>query len=153
MVTARGKRFRAFWFLCVVLAALAFIDCGWKGYRIWATPIRYEVVEGRNPGPNEAGTANSHYEYRSFREVSSYGIAPLLLPMLLSAIALLSGWIIRPIILFIVAGIFLLFIFVTGFSIGGTYMLSGLGLILAAIAALAARRFQSERNDPVTNKT
>lgn len=127
---------RSSYFLCVVLAALAFIDCIWSGHRIWTTPVRYEVVQGT---PDGAGT-NRHYEYIPFQAVSSYGAAPLLFPVLISAIALWTAWCKRLLMLLILCCIFILFVFVTGFSIGGSYMRAGFALILAAIAGLAARK-------------
>ncbi len=130
-------KLRSFAFLVVVLAALAFIDCVWNGYKIWTTPIRYEVIEGRNNAPDHVGTTNRHYQYMSFRAVSSYGFAPLLIPILISAIALWSAWLMRRLMLLVVTCLFILFVFITGYSIGAAYMLSGLALILAAFVAFA----------------
>jgi hypothetical protein len=113
-----------------LLASGAVATSLWMGWRIWTTPVRYEVIEATDDG----SVANSRFRNQPFAEVSALGPLPLIVPVFISALgtwAAIRGsrW-----------GVFSsavglgTFAVVSGFSIGGAYWPAVYLLMAAAVA-------------------
>jgi hypothetical protein len=115
--------------IALALAAVAASLC--VGWRIWATPVRYQVVGGAADG---AGT-NPRFEERRFTDVSALGWLPLAVP---GALAAAGAWAAargsrRGLVA--CAAALGLFALIAGFSIGAAYWPAFGLLALAGVAA------------------
>jgi len=112
-----------------VLALAAVLWCAWIGVLIWKTPI---VIEGITAQSTEAGAEppRTFREVRSFGDSSVLGFLPLAIPVILAAGAALIARLHAPGFLAAVVVLFLGYVFITGFSIGGAY--HGPAAVLAA---------------------
>ena len=119
----------------VALASAAVAACLWVGWRIWMTPVRYEIVDATADG---AG-ANPRFEDRRFAETSRLGVLPLVAPVVLSGLGVWAaargsrrGLVSSAVALGI-------FAFIGGFSIGAAYWPAVCLLALAGIACRSSR--------------
>jgi hypothetical protein len=104
-----------------VIALAATLWVVWIGVLIWKTPI---VIEGITAQSIEGGAEQSQKrfrEVRSFSDMSPLGYLPLAIPVILAAGAALIAWFRAPGCLAAVVVLFLGYVFITGFSIGGAY--------------------------------
>ena len=101
--------------LVPLLATVSLAWCVVIGIWIWFTPIG---------------------QSRSFAEVSLFGPAPLILPVLLAALATWGVWRGRRGVLGFAALLLAVFTFISGFSIGSGYLPASGLLILAAVMAM-----------------
>lgn len=99
---------------CVLIA-------GW----IWVTPIRYEGVSNGVPA----------VRYQTFSEVSHFGPAPVIVPVLIAAIGAWAAWRSHRVVLGFAAFLLAVFTFISGFSIGRGYLPASGLLLLAAVLA------------------
>jgi len=74
------------------------------------------------------------YGTQSFAEASALGPIPLLIPVLLAAIAAWAIWRRRILPAALAAGLLLVFVILAGFSIGAGYVPAVAGLIWAFVA-------------------
>jgi hypothetical protein len=126
---------------------LALISLSWcvvVGFRIWFTPVRYTgitVVPGR---PDQHTVA-----YSAFADVSSFGPLPLIIPTLIAIAGAWAAWRGARVALGLAALLLAAFAFVTGFSIGGAYILpAGLLLLATLFAARVGPMRRSQRGAP-----
>lgn len=98
--------------LAPLLSTLSLAWCILIGGWFWFAPIRYEGFI------NDVATVR----YRSFSEVSLFGPAPLIVPVLITAIAARAAWRGRRVVLGLAAFLLAVFSFISGFSIGAGYL-------------------------------
>jgi hypothetical protein len=117
------------------LAAAVVLWCVGIGVRYWTTPIISNgiVIE---QGPDGSQITRRVQETHSFADISALGMVPLLIPVFLACGAAVAAWHRFPEILAFVVVLFLAYSFVTGFSIGGAYVLPGLTLVGALVLEL-----------------
>lgn len=95
-----------------VLSTLGLSWCAAVGMSIWFTP--------------------------TFSDVSLLGVVPLIVPVLLAALAARAAWSGRRVTLGVAAVLLAVFTFISGFSIGGFYLpAAGLLVVAAGWAAIA----------------
>jgi hypothetical protein len=109
------------------LAAAVVLWCLGIAVRFWTTPIVGNgiVIEQASDGSQITRRVQ---ETRSFADISSFGMLPLLIPVFLACGAAVTAWYRFPELLAAAVVLFLAYSFVTGFSIGGAYVLPGLTL-------------------------
>ena len=113
--------------LAPLLSTMSLTWCVLIGGWIWFTPIRYEVT-------HNSVTA---VRYQPFSEISLFGPAPLIAPVLIAAVAVWASWRSHRVVLVFAAFLLAVFTFISGFSIGAGYLpASGLLLLAAALAPL-----------------
>jgi hypothetical protein len=124
--------------LPVAIATACVIWCVWVGVRIWNAPIVFEGMEWMT----EPGGIRTipRVSYRTFSDVSQYGMFPLAVPVVVAALAWLAAWQKRILALAIVTLVFLALWVVAGFSIGRAYTPAAVGLVLATLAAMMTNR-------------
>jgi hypothetical protein len=110
--------------LAPLLSTLSLAWCVLIGAWFWFTPIGYEAIT------NDVPTMR----YRSFSEVSLFGPAPLVVPVLITAAAAWAAWRSHRVLLGFAAFLLAVFTFISGFSIGRGYVPAS-GLLLAAVLA------------------
>lgn len=115
----------------LMLSAASLVWCLVAGWSIWTTRVHYAGVDDKATAQETTSAAAE----RSFSEVSALGPLPLIVPIVLTVTAIYAAWSRRPIVLLVLAGVLLAYAFVTGFSIGGAYVMPG--IILLASGALA----------------
>jgi hypothetical protein len=120
------------WWVAPVLAATAVVWCAVSGYRFWFTPVRYLVVGGVPGRPLQRA-----FEYRPFAEVSGYGALPLIVPVFIAIIATYAAFRGLRLVLALSMILFVVFTFITGFSIGGAYLPCAGLLALSTVFAFA----------------
>jgi hypothetical protein len=120
--------------IVTVLAFAAVAACLWSGWRIGTTPVRYEVIEATADG---SGT-NRHFEERRFSDVSALGVAPLVVPVLISGLGAWAAARRRGRALASCALALAVYAAVSGFSIGPAYWPAA-GLLVAASVILFFR--------------
>ena len=132
--------------------AAGLVWCLVIGVLIWTTPIRGGGVQfsaeirSDSTGVSTGTMVIEPVEDRSFSDISTLGIVPLVIPVLLAGWALWAAWSRRILGLAVATLVFLVFCFITGFSIGGAYTPAGWGLAVATIMAVVTRtiaRFDS----------
>ena len=125
--------------------AAGLVWCLVVGVRIWTTPIRGGGVQfsaeirSDSTGVTTGTMVVEPVEDRSFSDISTLGIVPLLIPVLLAGWALWAAWRRRILGLAVATLVFLVYCFITGFSIGGAYTPAGWGLAVATIMAVVTR--------------
>jgi hypothetical protein len=108
--------------LAPLLSTMSLAWCVLIGVWFWLTPIEYEA------STNDVPTMR----HRSFSEVSRFGPAPLIVPVLITAAAAWASWRSHRVVLGFAAFLLAVFTFISGFSIGGGYLPAS-GLLLAAV--------------------
>ena len=119
----------------LALAAVAW--CVAVGVWLWITPIRYNGVASTAYADSGGVAQQATYQVtgsRSFADVSLLGPLPLIIPVLITAIAAWTVWRGRVISAGIATGILLVFTILGGFSIGAGYVPAVAALIWALIA-------------------
>ena len=114
-----------------VLVISASIWCFWVGYQIWTTPIIYEGIE-------ISSSVNEITKTRDFSEISRLGVVPLVIPVLISLMAMWSIFKFKTVVLIIATVLLLAFWFLAGFSIGMAYTPAVILLVLASAINLIA---------------
>lgn len=117
------------------LALIAVLWCVWIGLTIWQTPRVMEGVRIETAADGSQITVPLR-EVRTFADVSMLGFIPLAIPFLLACGVAMTARLEAPDFMAVFALLFLGFVFVTGFSIGGGY--SGPASVLAAATLLEA---------------
>ena len=115
--------------IATALASAAVATCLWMGWRIWITPVRYEVVEGTDDG----SVTTSRFQNRRFADVSALGPLPLIAPALISG---LGSWMAMRGSrwgVFSSAVALAIFAVISGFSIGAAYRAAVYLLMAAAV--------------------
>jgi hypothetical protein len=103
-----------------VLAVVAALWCVWIGVLVWTTPVIMEGITAQTA--EEVGQPPTRLrEVRSFSDMSALGPLPLAIPVLLAAGAALISRLRAPGLLAPGVGLFLGYVLITGFSIGGAY--------------------------------
>ena len=110
--------------LAPLLSTMSLAWCVLIGVWIWLTPIGYEAIT------NDVPTMH----YRSFSEVSLFGPAPLIVPVLITATAAWAAWQSHRAVLGFAACLLVVFTFISGFSIGRGYVPAS-GFLVAAVLA------------------
>ena len=110
--------------LAPLLSTFSLAWCVLIGGWLWFTPIQYEGFI------NDVPTVR----YQSFSDVSLFGAAPLIVPVLIAAIAAWAAWRSRRVVLGFAAFLLVAFAFISGFSIGRGYLPAS-ALLLAALLA------------------
>jgi hypothetical protein len=110
--------------LAPLLSTMSLAWCLLIGAWFWFTPIGYEATT----------SGVSTMRYRSFSEVSLFGPAPLMVPVLIAAVAAWAAWRSHRVVLGFAAFLLVVFTFISGFSIGAGYVPAS-GLLLAAVLA------------------
>lgn len=128
--------------IATVVALAALGRSAQAGLRIWTTPVRYQVLESAGDSTG-ASSSQEQFEYRSFSEVPGWGAVPLVIPVLLSGWGVWTAWRGQSIGMTVVALLLLGYSFVTGFSIGGAYVVSGWALVAAALISSVGKGRQS----------
>ena len=118
---------RVFRSLSTAAAAIGLAWCVVAGWRIWTTPVRFLD------------------EYRSFSDISYFGIVPLVVPVLLAGWATWAAYRQRLLPTALATLSFLFFCFLTGFSIGGAYVPIGIGLVIATLLGILGRVITRKR--------
>jgi hypothetical protein len=111
--------------LAPLLSTMSLAWCFLVGGWFWFTPIRYESVSNGVPGVG----------YRSFSDISLFGPAPLIVPVLITAVAAWAAWRSHRVVLGFTALLLAIFTFISGFSIGAGYLPASGLLLLAAVLA------------------
>ena len=109
--------------LARLLSTVSLAWCVLVGCWLWFTPFTYESTSAPGVG------------YRSFSEVSLFGPAPLIVPVLIAALAVWAAWRSHRVVLGIAAFLLAVFTFISGFSIGRGYVPASGLLVLAAVLA------------------
>ena len=71
--------------------------------------------------------------------VGGAGVVPLVVPVLVGAWAAWAAWRQSIAVLAVATAIFLGFCFIAGFSIGGAYVPTGIGLVAATLLGIVAK--------------
>lgn len=121
-----------------VLTAAALVWSISIGWRIWTTPVRYQTIAWRTNARGQTEREDG-FVFRSFREVSGLGAVPLLVPAALAGLAFVAAVRGYGVVVATSALLFLLFAFVTGFSIGGAYKAPGVLLSVASLVSIVDR--------------
>lgn len=100
--------------LAPLLSTLSLAWCVVVGFWVWFTP----------------------FGSRSFSDVSLFGPAPLILPVVIAAVATWAAWQSRRGVLGFAALLLAVFTFISGFSIGSGYLPASGLLLLAAVLAM-----------------
>ena len=100
--------------LAPLLSTLSLAWCVVVGFWVWFTP----------------------FASRSFSDVSLFGPAPLILPVVIAAVATWAAWQSRRGVLGFAALLLAVFTFISGFSIGSGYLPASGLLLLAAVLAM-----------------
>ena len=126
--------------------AAGLVWCLVVGVRIWTAPpargsgVQFSAeIRSDSTGVTTGTVVIEPVEDRSFSDVSTLGIVPLLIPVLLAGWALWAAWRRRILGLAVATLVFLFYCFITGFSIGGAYTPAGWGLAVATIMAVVTR--------------
>jgi hypothetical protein len=106
-----------------LLSTVSLAWCVLVGCWIWFTPITCESIGATGVG------------YRCFSDVSLFGPAPLVVPVLIAAVAVWAAWRSRRVVLGFSAFLLAVFTFISGFSIGRGYVPASGLLVLAAVLA------------------
>ena len=104
--------------VAILVPSLSTISLAWCvviGFWIWFTPIG---------------------QSRSFSDVSLFGPAPLIMPVLIAAVATWAAWRSRRGVVGFAALLLAVFTFISGFSIGSGYLPASGLLLLAAVLAM-----------------
>ena len=109
---------KAYRVILIILAVAASVWCFWTGYQIWTMPV------------TDGG--------RHFSEVSRLGVIPLVIPVLVSLIALWSVFSLRIFMLLIATGLLLVFWLISNLSIGMAYTPALMLLMFACVINLIA---------------
>ena len=116
-----------------IAPALSTICLAWcvvVGFVIWSTPMRYVGTSG--------GVSTTID--RPFSEVSGNGALPLVIPVLIAALGTWGAWRGRRVLLGVSALLLAVFTFISGFSIGGAYLIpTGVQLLAFGAAAFLGR--------------
>ncbi len=113
----------------VFTCAVALVWCMGAGWWIWVSPV--------TPSPPVASAGAAAAESRTFADVSAFGATPLVVPVVLAALALWCAWTVRPRALFATGLTLAAFSFVTGFSIGAAYLPAAAAIVLAGVSSLS----------------
>jgi hypothetical protein len=108
-----------------LLSTMSLAWCALVGGWIWFTPIHYEGIRNGIPA----------VRHQSFADVSYFGPAPLIVPVLIAATAAWAAWRGHRIVLGCAAFLLAVFTFISGFSIGRGYLPASGSLLLAAVLA------------------
>ncbi|HEU4692046.1 MAG TPA: hypothetical protein VFS23_26975, partial [Vicinamibacterales bacterium] len=95
-----------------LLSTMSLAWCVLVGAWFWFTPLRYESIVNGVP---EVG-------YQSFSDISRFGPAPLIVPVLIATIGAWAAWRNRRVVLGFAAFLLAVFTFISGFSIGAGYL-------------------------------
>jgi len=106
-----------------LLATMSVVWCLLVGSWLWFTPIRYYGISNGVPV----------VRYQSFSDISLFGPAPLIVPVLIAALALWGAWRHHRLVLWIAAMLLAVFTFISGFSIGRGYVPASGFLLMAAV--------------------
>ena len=142
----RGKALTA----ARLLSAAGFVWCVVVSLFIWFMPIRSAgastVIWSASGSPQGGSTRRvvPVQTSRRFADVSLFGPAPLVVPVVLAGLATWAVWGGRSIAALVTIAILLLFCFVAGFSIGPAYLLGG-GALAGALAIVLASPSDNER--------
>jgi hypothetical protein len=109
--------------VAALLSTTSVAWCVFMGGWFWFVPIRYEVIRDGVPA----------VRYQSFSEVSLLGPAPLIVPVLIAAVAAWAAWRSHRVALGLAAFLLVVFTFISGFSIGGGYLPASALLLAAAV--------------------
>ena len=127
-----------------ILSAAGLLWCvGVSGW-IWVTPIRSSGFGTQAWSSSSAGSVSSGVRTvpvevsRRFADVSLLGAFPLVVPVLLAALATWAAWHNKKLVLLLTTGALLTFCVLAGFSIGGSYLLGGGALLWALLVRFAA---------------
>jgi hypothetical protein len=113
--------------LAPLVSTVALAWCVFVGFSIWFTPVKDSGISGGVPSVHD----------RSFADVSRFGSAPLVVPVLIAAFAGWSALRGHRMLLGFAAFLLAVFTFISGFSIGGAYLpADGLLLLAVGLAAL-----------------
>ena len=111
--------------LAPLLSTAGLAWCAVAGGLVWFTPLKYTGTYDGVPS----------VRYRSFSEMS--GVTPLIIPVLIAAVAAWAAWRGHRATLGVAAFLLVAFTLITGFSIGATYLPAD-GLLLLATGLGAA---------------
>jgi hypothetical protein len=117
-----------------------------SSYRIWTTPLQYEVVEGHSGADGQSGQRRGVAEV-SFSEVSALGAVPLVIPVALAVSGMMAILGRRGAATVRSALLLLGFSIISGFSIGNAYVFPGLALLGAGALSTLASRDSSPAKD------
>lgn len=127
--------------ISALLVTWALAWCGWNAWRIWTTPVRYQTISWQTDSRGQTVRGDG-FALRRFRDVSAFGILPLLVPVIFTSVALWAVLRRSVAALGISAILMLLFTFVSGFSIGAAYIVpSGILLIAMVVSIVDQARF------------
>lgn len=124
--------------LSKAFAIIAASFCVWTSYQIWITPIIYEGIE-ISSSTNSAIIENKFAKLRSFSEVSLLGVVPLVIPVLITFLAMWAAFKFKTIVLIVSTLLLVLFWYITGFSIGVAYSYVVIFLSLSSASHLIAK--------------
>ena len=111
-------------------AGLALLWCLLVGAWIWMTPIRYA-------GSRSSGTETIPFEeFLTFAQASRLGVLPLVVPVLLAALATWAAWKERGLPLALSTVALVAFTIVSGFSIGVAYLVATAAVLCAWLIRL-----------------
>jgi hypothetical protein len=121
------------------LTAMSALWCVVVGCWLWFTPVRYlETGGGR-------GRFVERAVYRSFAEISGFGVLPLIVPAVVAIAAAYAAWRGQRVLLGGLAALLAGFTVITGFSIGGAYLpAAGLLIVSALLVGLAPGPLREE---------
>jgi hypothetical protein len=137
---ATWARWRLWVASCLAVASLTW--CLVVGLVIWFGPVT--SMEATSTSGGEAVTRQVDVPFSS---ISGCGALPLIIPVLIAALATWAALTRHTIVLGVAAGLLAGFAFLAGFSIGAAYLPPSAMLILAAAAAFA---FGAERRTDTT---
>ena len=129
--------------LSKIFVLTAYILCIWTSYKVWVTPVEYNVVEIHDSG-NGAVTEKNFVRFKKFSDISSLGVVPLLVPAVIVFLAVLAVFKFKSIALCSSVLLMLFFWFVAGFSIGMAYLPVVILLILTVTVNLTGKWLASK---------
>ena len=135
-----------------LLSAFGLLWCLGMSVRIWVTPIRSSGVSMQAWSTSSAdGTVSSGARpvpvetSRRFADISRWGAVPLVVPVLLAALATWGAWRDKRLALGLSTAALLAFCVLAGFSIGTGYLWGGTAMLWALLIRLDAKPREAAR--------
>jgi hypothetical protein len=118
-----------------LLVFVAFICSFTIGYQLWMTGIEYAGIE-KYKGVDGVIRTNQAVHMRRFSDVSHSGVVPLVVPVILTLVAMWASFNLKVMTLLVTTVLFSVLWFLAGFSIGMMYTAVLILLMIASTIQL-----------------
>lgn len=122
-----------------LLATASLVWCVFVGWSMWTTPIPFSEIYSSGVAGLPPMTGRTE-GYRSFSQMSALGAIPLVVPVVLTGLAVWMAFWGRTMLLLVVTLLVLAYSVVTGFSIGSAYLPAGGVLVVATLVGFVCGR-------------